>query len=96
MGGLAEGALRLDRPTFEGEEPERDRGGVCTDIMARWQYSGVIELMREEAHCQTSCATQYRPGLFSAICLYTYFSIHASNMLHCFLVTDIQYVPAMS
>lgn len=32
-GGLAEEPLRLANPTFEGEEPERERGGVCTDIM---------------------------------------------------------------
>lgn len=44
--------LRLDRPTLEGEEPERDRGGVCTDIMAVWKDTGVIELVRKEIRCQ--------------------------------------------
>lgn len=57
MGGVAEVPLRLDRPTLEGEEPERDRGGVCTDIMAVWKYTGVTELMGEETHCQKSCNT---------------------------------------
>lgn len=44
--------LRLDRPTLDGEEPERDRGGVCTDIMAAWKDTGVIELERKEIRCQ--------------------------------------------
>lgn len=44
--------LRLDRPTLDGEEPERDRGGVCTDIMAAWKDTGVIELERKETRCQ--------------------------------------------
>lgn len=38
-----EGPLRLARPTLEGEEPERERGGVCTDIMADWKYTTVRE-----------------------------------------------------
>lgn len=54
---MAEVPLRLDRPTLEGEEPEQDRGGVCTDIMAVWKYTGVTELMGEETHCQKSCNT---------------------------------------
>lgn len=52
VGGLAEGTLRLDRPTLEGEDPERDRGGVCTDIMAVWKDTRVTELMKEEKNCQ--------------------------------------------
>lgn len=36
VGGKVDGPLRLARPTLEGEEPERERGGVCTDIMADW------------------------------------------------------------
>lgn len=55
VGGVAEAPLRLARPTLEGEEPERERGGVCTDVMADWKYTAVIELMREETHCQKSC-----------------------------------------
>lgn len=54
MGGLAEGLLRLAKPTFEGEEPERERGGVCTDIMVEWKYTTAIELMEEETHGQKS------------------------------------------
>lgn len=38
-----EGPLRLVRPTFEGEEPERERGGVCTDIMADVKNTRQIE-----------------------------------------------------
>lgn len=49
-----EGPLRFARPTLEGEEPERERGGVCTDIMADWKYTAGIELKREETHCQNS------------------------------------------
>lgn len=40
VGGVAVAPLRLDRPTLEGEEPERDRGGVSTDIIAEWQGGG--------------------------------------------------------
>lgn len=43
VGGVAEVPLRLARPTLEGEEPERERGGVCTDIMADWNYTARIE-----------------------------------------------------
>lgn len=59
VGGVVEEPPRLDRPILEGEEPERDRGGVCTDIMAVWTYVGVIELMREETHCYKSCNLMY-------------------------------------
>lgn len=34
VGGVVEAPPRLDRPTLEGEEPERERGGVSTDIIA--------------------------------------------------------------
>lgn len=34
VGGVAEAPPRLDRPTLEGEEPERERGGVSSDIIA--------------------------------------------------------------
>lgn len=34
VGGVAVAPPRLERPTLEGEEPERDRGGVSTDIIA--------------------------------------------------------------
>lgn len=54
VGGLAGGPLRLAKPTFEGEEPERERGGVCTDIMVEWKYTAAIELMEEDTHCQKS------------------------------------------
>ena len=57
VGGADEGPLRLAIPTLEGEEPERDRGGVCTDIMADRKYTAVIELRRDETHCQESCYT---------------------------------------
>lgn len=40
VGGLAVALPRLDRPTLEGEEPERDRGGVSTDIIAVCVYVG--------------------------------------------------------
>lgn len=50
--------LRLDRPTLDGEEPERDRGGVCTDIMAAWKDTGVIELERKRY------AVNYKRGPF--------------------------------
>jgi len=51
-GGVAEGPLRLARPTLEGEEPERERGGVCTDVMSHRKYSTAIELMREETQSE--------------------------------------------
>lgn len=38
VGGVAVAPPRLDRPTLEGEEPERDRGGVSIDIIAVCVY----------------------------------------------------------
>lgn len=55
VGGVAEVPLRLASPTFDGEEPERERGGVCTDIMAEGKYTVGIELMREETRRQKTC-----------------------------------------
>lgn len=40
---MAEAPLRFARPTVEGEEPERERGGVFTDIMADWKITAEIE-----------------------------------------------------
>lgn len=48
---MAEAPLRFARPTVEGEEPERERGGVFTDIMADWRTTAEIELMIEEMAC---------------------------------------------
>lgn len=51
---MAEEPPRLVRPTLDGEEPERERGGVCTDIMADRKYTAVIKLVREEMQSQKS------------------------------------------
>lgn len=48
VGGVEEEPLRLAEPTLEGEEPERERGGVCTDIMAEWEYTAVREMWRKQ------------------------------------------------
>lgn len=45
--------LRLAKPTFEGEEPERERGGVCIDIMVDRKHTEAIELMGEETSCKS-------------------------------------------
>lgn len=37
VGGVTEGLLRFARPPVEGVEPERERGGVWTDIMSDWK-----------------------------------------------------------
>lgn len=67
MGGLAEGPPRLARPTFEGEEPERDRGGVCTDIMADRKCSVVIKLGRRD-----TIKSNVRPGELHRVILNIY------------------------
>lgn len=43
VGGVAEDPLRFARPTVEGEEPERERGGVFMDIMADWKITAEME-----------------------------------------------------
>lgn len=48
MGGVAEEPLRFARPPVEGVEPERERGGVCTDIVSDWRDTSRMELMEEE------------------------------------------------
>lgn len=49
---MAEGPLRFTKPTFEGEEPERERGGVCTDVMADRKNVAEIKLMGAKTQCQ--------------------------------------------
>ena len=58
MGGAEAGPLRLARPTFEGDEPERESGGVCTDIMAEWDHAAVNEMRGEETQHQKSRHTR--------------------------------------
>lgn len=60
VGGAEEGPLRLAIPTLEGEEPERDRGGVCTDIMADRKYTAVIERFAQPpGFCTSAPATTH-------------------------------------
>ena len=48
MGGAeVEPPPRWLKPTLEGEEPERDRGGVCTDVMAGGRTAGGVMLRGE-------------------------------------------------
>lgn len=66
VGGVEDDPLRLAKPTLEGEEPERESGGVCTDIMAEWESTAAMELMGQK-HSLKNTSLCYTIHIFTLI-----------------------------